>query len=91
MNTKHQDSHLELQADDEINCYLCGEELQSAWNFLRHVEEHQERKERLFECKLYSFTCIYDSEICDHMIKHVENVLTPKLSHMQGMYNVEIE
>ena len=25
------------------------------------------------------------------MKKHVENVLTPKLSQMQGMYNEEIE
>ena len=60
MNTKHQDSHIELQADDERNCYLCGEQLQSSWDILKHMEEHQERKERLFECKLCSFTCIYD-------------------------------
>ena len=67
---------------------MCGEELQNAWDFL---EEHQEIKERLFECKLCTFTSIYDAEIRNHMIKHVENVLTPNLSQMQEMYNEEIE
>ena len=50
----------------------------------------QTPRERQFECKLCTFTSIYDAEIRDHMIKHVENVLTSKLSQMQGMYNEEI-
>ena len=70
---------------------MCGEKLQNAWDFLKHLEEHQARKDRSFECKLCTFTSIYDAEIRDHMIKHVENVLTPKLSQMQGRYNEEIE
>ena len=69
---------------------MCGKELADAWYLLKHLEEHKERKERLFNCKLCNFTSIYDAEIRDHMIQHVENVSTTKLTQMEDKYEQQL-
>ena len=69
---------------------MCGKELINAWDLFKHLEEHQEKKERLFNCKLCDFTSINDAEIRDHMIQHVENVLTPKLTQIKDKYEQQL-
>lgn len=90
IHTKHPIIPTEMQPEDERSCYICGEMVQNAWDFLKHLEEHQERKERLFNCKLCSFTSIFDADIRDHMINHVENVLNPKLTQMEDKHEKEL-
>ena len=63
---------------------MVGEKFKNPWDFLKHLEGHKNRKERLFECMLCDFKPIHDHEIGDHMLNHVENALSPKLTQMQG-------
>ena len=91
INTKHPDSQREIHNESESECYMCGEKFKNPWDYLKHLEWHKSRKDRLFECKLCVFKSIQDTEIRDHMINHVENVLAPNLIQMQGKYDDEIK
>ena len=84
INTKHPINTTQRQYEDEHICYICEEKLNSAWDYMKHQEEHMERKEMLFQCKLCRFSAIKDKDIRNHMIQHIENVLKcPKLTETE--------
>ena len=70
---------------------MCAEKFKNPWDFLKHLEGHKNRKERLFKCKLCDFKSIHDHEIRNHIINHIENILAPRIIQMQGKYEDEIK
>ena len=62
------------------------------YHLAEHIEAdritYSESFKEPLQCKLCKFKSSKDQEIRDHMIKHVENVLVPKVKKQQEMTKI---